>query len=199
MKYVLIVIAGYFLGSINVAIFTSTHILGGDIRRKGSGNAGATNMARVYGFRAALVTLLGDMVKAAASMGLGYLLCGDTGLAAGGIACMAGHCFPVYHGFRGGKGVAVGAAVALMIDWRVFLCCLGVFLLLSFTTKKVSLGSCCAAITAALAAWLFNVSPARIVLAVCGALLVLVQHRGNLQRVFNGTEPDFHAAKGDKN
>ena len=197
MKYILIVIAGYFLGSINVAIFTSTHMLGGDIRRKGSGNAGATNMARVYGFRAALITLLGDMVKAVASMGLGYLLCGDAGLAAGGIACMIGHCFPVYHGFRGGKGVAAGAAVALMIDWRVFLCCLAVFLLLSLTTKKVSLGSCCAAITAALAAWLFSVSPSRIVLAVCGALLVLGQHRENLKRVLEGTEPDFHAAKGE--
>lgn len=197
MEYFLIVIAGYLLGSINVAIFTSTHILGGDIREKGSGNAGATNMARVYGFKAALLTLLGDMVKTVVSIGLGYLLCGDTGLAAGGIACMVGHCFPVYHGFRGGKGVATGAAVALMIDWRVFLCSIGVFLLLSFTTKKVSLGSCSAAITVALTAWLFGACPARIVLAVCGALLVLVQHRGNLRRVLDGTEPDFHAAKSE--
>ena len=197
MKYILIVIAGYFLGSINVAIFTSTHMLGGDIRRKGSGNAGATNMARVYGFKAALLTLLGDMVKTALSTGLGYLLCGDTGLAVGGIACMVGHCFPVYHGFRGGKGVAAGAAAALMIDWRVFLCAVGVFLLLSFTTKKVSIGSCAAAVTVALTAWLFGTGTARIVLAVCAALIVLIQHRANFKRLMDGTEPDFHAAKSE--
>lgn len=110
---------------------------------------------------------------------------------------MVGHCFPVYHSFRGGKGVAVGAAVALMIDWRVFLCSVGVFLLLSFITKKVSLGSCSAAVTVALTAWLFGAGPARIVLAVCGALLVLVQHRRNFKRLIEGTEPDFHAAKSE--
>ncbi len=194
VKYLIIIVAGYLLGSMNMAIFTSK-LMGGDVRNHGSGNPGATNMARIYGMGSALFTLMGDMLKSVAAMWLGYFLCGDTGLAVGGIACMVGHCFPVFHAFHGGKGVAVGGIVGFMIDWRVGLCTVAAFLIISFLTKKVSLGSCSGALAIAASSWLFGMSEARMVLAVVSALIVIVQHRNNLRRVMDGTEPDFKAAK----
>lgn len=194
MKYLIIIVAGYLLGSMNMAIFTSK-LLGGDVRDHGSGNPGATNMARIYGMRSALFTLMGDMLKSVAAIWLGYLLCSEAGFAAGGISCMLGHCFPVFHGFHGGKGVAVGGIVALMIDWRVGLCTVAAFLIVSFLTKKVSLGSCSGAVAIVASSWLLGVGRARRVLAIVSALIVLVQHRNNLRRVIKGTEPDFKAAK----
>ena len=104
LKYLLVIVAGYLLGSISVSVCLSVG-MGRDVRKEGSGNAGATNMARVFGMKAGVITLLGDMVKAALAVLLGYLLLGDMGLMAGGIACIVGHCFPVFHQFKGGKEI----------------------------------------------------------------------------------------------
>lgn len=194
-KYILVAFAGYMLGSLSMSIVLSRTVLGEDVRRKGSGNAGATNMARVYGLKAGVLTLGGDVLKASLSMLIGWLLLGDVGLALGGIASLVGHCFPVYYNFRGGKGVSVGAAVALAIDWRVFLSVVLVFALAAFLSKKVSLGSVCAAVTISIASLIFQVSAARLILAVFGMLLVVFQHRENIKRLINGTEPDFKPAK----
>lgn len=194
-KYILVAFAGYMLGSLSMSIVLSRGVLGEDVRRKGSGNAGATNMARVYGLKAGVLTLGGDVLKASLSMLIGWLLLGDVGLALGGIASLVGHCFPVYYNFRGGKGVSVGAAVALAIDWRVFLSVVLVFALAAFLSKKVSLGSVCAAVTISIASLIFQVSAARLILAVFGMLLVVFQHRENIKRLINGTEPDFKPAK----
>lgn len=194
-KYILVAFAGYMLGSLSMSIVLSRAVLGEDVRRKGSGNAGATNMARVYGLKAGVLTLGGDVLKASLSMLIGWLLLGDVGLALGGIASLVGHCFPVYYNFRGGKGVSVGAAVALAIDWRVFLSVVLVFALAAFLSKKVSLGSVCAAVTISIASLIFQVSAARLILAVFGMLLVVFQHRENIKRLINGTEPDFKPAK----
>lgn len=194
-KYILVAFAGYMLGSLSMSIVLSRAVLGEDVRRKGSGNAGATNMARVYGLKAGVLTLGGDVLKASLSMLIGWLLLGDVGLALGGIASLVGHCFPVYYNFRGGKGVSVGAAVALAIDWRVFLSVVLVFALAAFLSKKVSFGSVCAAVTISIASLIFQVSAARLILAVFGMLLVVFQHRENIKRLINGTEPDFKPAK----
>ena len=113
----IVVVAGYLLGSLSISILLSKNLLGRDVRRHGSGNAGATNMARVFGMHAGLLTLAGDMLKAAAAMLLGFWLLGDTGMALGGVACLLGHCFPVYFKFKGGKAVSAGAAVGLMVSW----------------------------------------------------------------------------------
>lgn len=189
--YILIIIGSYLLGSVSVSIVISRAALGGDVRAKGSGNAGATNMARVFGLGPGLLTLAGDMLKAALSMLAGYLLLGDIGLAAAGMACMLGHCFPVYYGFRGGKGVSVGAAVALALDWRVALLVFAVFAAVAFLSKKVSLGSMCAAAALALGAGAFQLSQPRIALAVFGMCLVILRHHENIRRLLSGTEPDF--------
>lgn len=194
-KYILVASAGYLLGSLSMSIILSRAVLGEDVRRKGSGNAGATNMARVYGLKAGALTLGGDVLKASLSMLIGWLLLGDVGLALGGIASLVGHCFPVYYNFRGGKGVSVGAAVALAIDWRVFLSIVLVFALAAFLSKKVSLGSVCAAVAISIASLIFQVSTPKLILAVFGMLLVVFQHRENIKRLINGTEPDFKPAK----
>ena len=194
-KYILVASAGYLLGSLSMSIILSRAVLGEDVRRKGSGNAGATNMARVYGLKAGALTLGGDVLKASLSMLIGWLLLGDVGLALGGIASLVGHCFPVYYNFRGGKGVSVGAAVALAIDWRVFLSIVLVFALAAFLSKKVSHGSVCAAVAISITSLIFQVSTPKLILAVFGMLLVVFQHRENIKRLINGTEPDFKPAK----
>ena len=191
-------LASYLLGSLSSSIFLSRTAWGKDVREQGSGNAGATNMARVYGWTAGVLTLACDMGKAALSLWLGWKLMGDWGLSVAGMACIIGHCFPVFHEFKGGKGVSVGAALALAIDWRVFVSIVAVFLIVAFLTKKVSAGSVAAALSIIVAALVFHVGTPKLLLAIVGACLVVFQHRGNIQRLINGTEPDFKAAKDKK-
>lgn len=106
MKLVLCTIIAYLLGSVCASIPLSKRCMGEDIRQKGSGNAGATNAARVFGLKAGLVTLALDMAKTVAAMLIGKVLAGVTGEALSGAMCIIGHCFPLYFGFRGGKGVS---------------------------------------------------------------------------------------------
>ena len=146
VKLLIILVLAYLMGSLSSSILLSRGAWGGDVRSKGSGNAGATNMARVYGWAAGVLTLVCDMAKAGLSVWIGWKLMGDWGLALGGIACMAGHCFPLFHEFKGGKGISVGAALGLAIDWRVFVAIVVVFLIVALLTRKVSAGSCAAAV-----------------------------------------------------
>ena len=189
-KYLLVIVAGYLLGSISVSVCLSQG-MGGDVRKQGSGNAGATNMARVYGMKAGVLTLAGDMVKSALAVLLGYLLLDDMGLMAGGAACIIGLCFPAFHGFRGGKGVSVGGLLSLVIDWRVGLLVFGSFGLFAVLSRKVSLGSVCGALAVTVGALIFHVSTPRLILAIIAMCIVIFQHRGNIKRLINGTEPDF--------
>ncbi len=198
LLYPAIFFGAYLLGSLSLSIIVSSRLFGGDIRSKGSGNAGATNMARVYGWSAGLLTLAGDVAKAVVSMMIGNALAGDIGLAVAGVGCILGHCFPAIHGFKGGKGVSVGAAIAFGVDWRVGLTVVGAFLVGALLSKKVSLGSVCGALTITIASLIFGVSVPKLILAVIGMTLVVFRHKANLSRLLAGTEPDFKAAKGQK-
>ena len=198
LKYAAVIVGGYLLGSLSASILLSRTAWGKDVREQGSGNAGATNMARVYGLGAGFLTLGCDMLKAILATWLGSLLLGDAGLAVGGIACMIGHCFPVFHHFKGGKGISVGAALGLMIDWRVFVCIIATFLLVAFLSKKVSLGSIFASLGITVFSLIFHVTTPRLVLAICAMCLAIFQHRGNIRRLILGTEPDFKAARGKR-
>ena len=198
VKYLLIIIGSYALGSISVSIILSRSVLGRDVRRMGSGNAGATNMARVYGMSAGVLTLVGDVLKAVLSMLGGFLLLGDMGLAVAGMACILGHCYPVYYNFRGGKGVSVGAAIALVIDWRVALLVFVTFFAVAVLSKKVSLGSICAALMITVGAMLFQLSEPKLVLAIFAMCMVIMRHYDNILRLLSGVEPDFKPA-GKKN
>ena len=207
IKFLLVILAGYLLGSISFSIWLSK-MLSMDIRRKGSGNAGATNMARTFGWGPGLLTLVGDMVKAVLAMMIGYCMLGgglrgpgelgDWGLMAGGMAVMLGHCFPFMYDFKGGKGVAVGGITSLMVDWRVGIAVFGSFILFALLSKKVSLGSVCGALAISVSALLVHVSTPRLLLAVFAMCVVVFQHRANIQRLIQGTEPDFHAKKKER-
>ncbi len=199
LKYIFIVVCGYLLGSVSISIILS-RMLGTDVRKKGSGNAGATNMARSFGLLAGFATLAGDFLKAVIVMYIGYRLCGDWGLMAAGAACTTGHCFPIFYDFRGGKGISVGAAIGLAIDWRVFIGIVAVFLIAAFLSKKASLGSVCAAVALVILTVVFTalhlIALPRLLLALYAAVLAVFQHRANIKRLSEGTEPDFKAADG---
>ena len=141
LKIIACAALGYFIGSVVWAILISKAVFGEDVRTKGSGNSGATNAARVYGFGFGMLTFLGDLLKGVLACLVGRLILGDAGLAAAGAGCMLGHCFPLYFGFKGGKCVSVGAALALSIDFRIFLTAIAIFLIIALITKFVSLGS----------------------------------------------------------
>jgi glycerol-3-phosphate acyltransferase PlsY len=196
--YILIAIISYLMGSFSFSIFMSKRLAGGDVRKHGSGNAGATNMARVYGMMAGVITMLADMAKAVVAMLLGLWLAGDVGLAIGGAGSILGHCFPVFHHFKGGKGVSVGGALSLLIDWRVGLLVIGVFIIVAVLSKKVSLGSICGGIMCGLGSVLLGVSTPRMLLGLLAMVVVVTRHWENIKRLIKGTEPDFKPAKKTK-
>ncbi|MGN0477952.1 MAG: glycerol-3-phosphate acyltransferase, partial [Hominenteromicrobium sp.] len=147
-------LVGYLLGSISFAIILTRFFAHEDVRDYGSGNAGATNVLRVAGKKASALTFLCDFMKCAASVLIGYYalryVCvqhgideemARLGMYAAGFLCIIGHMYPLYFGFRGGKGVVTAAAMMLLLDWRVFLICLAVFLLTFLWKKTVSLSS----------------------------------------------------------
>ena len=197
MKIILIALIAYLLGSFCASIPLSRRCCGGDVRLYGSGNAGATNMARVYGLKAGLATLLLDMLKTVAAMLLGEYLMGGAGKAVAGAFCIIGHCFPLYFGFRGGKGVSVGAALGLMTGLPVLGIIMAVFFATAAISRKVSLGSVTAAVSLPLASWLTLAGEEIIMMNVFSAALVVFMHRGNISRLIKGTEPDFHPKKTD--
>ena len=197
MKIILIALIAYLLGSFCASIPLSRRCCGGDVRLYGSGNAGATNMARVYGLKAGLATLLLDMLKTVAAMLLGEYFLGSAGKAVAGAFCIIGHCFPLYFGFRGGKGVSVGAALGLMTGLPVLGIIMAVFFATAAISRKVSLGSVTAAVSLPLASWLTFAGEEIIMMNVFSAALVVFMHRGNISRLIKGTEPDFHPKKTD--
>lgn len=189
----LLAIVSYILGCVSLSIIVSKKIFGADVRGMGSGNAGATNMARSFGLSAGIVTLLADASKAAIAMVIGKLLLGDLGLAICGTASVLGHCFPVFYGFKGGKGVSVGAAIAFAIDWKVGLFVVVCFAVVAVLTRRVSPASIAACVGIVIACLLFHVSTPKLVMAVFAAILVVYRHKDNIKRLIAGTEPEFKA------
>ena len=193
----LIAVAGYLLGTLNGAILISKWFLKEDVREHGSGNAGLTNFFRSYGGAVTLFVLAIDVLKtvAAALLG-GWLLwlfgCGELGRMLGGAFTVVGHMFPVFFQFRGGKGILCCAALAGVMDWRVLLAILAVFILVLALTRYVSLGSClCALLYAPAFAWRFPDNLPVILIALALALAALFMHRENIRRLLHGTENRF--------
>lgn len=134
-------VLGYVIGSVNAAVIITKYILKSDVRERGSKNAGAANVTRVFGPVAGGCTLLLDMAKVMLVMWLGGVIAGETGTATAAIACLTGHCFPIFFGFKGGKAVAVTAGIGLYMDWRLFLICIGIYLLAFLIKKTASIAS----------------------------------------------------------
>ncbi len=202
--WVLCALSAYLLGSLNSAIIISRYKFNQDIRTFGSGNAGLTNMHRVYGKDGALLTLAGDIGKQVASILVGILLLGQTGAYIAGAFCMLGHIFPVYYRFKGGKGVLTAATMILLIDPMIFLVLFVVFALVLFITRYVSLSSIIAAITypaavqvASMARTGNSASLFEIIFALFIGCMVIFMHRSNIYRIFNNQESKFSFRKKD--
>lgn len=183
---------GYLLGCLNGAILISRIFKHEDVREKGSGNAGLTNFLRNYGGGITVLVVVIDMGKVFLAGWLAALLCPEQKELAkmlAGVMAMTGHMFPVFFGFRGGKGILSGGAVALMMDWRIFAIGIGIFLLVVVLTHYVSLGSVLAATAfGILFAVFFPGQPPVYCLGVVIALLAIYMHRGNISRLLRGEE-----------
>lgn len=199
LRLVCCVLLGYLLGSVNGAILISQLKTHEDVRSKGSGNAGLTNFFRTCGGWATLLVILIDVGKAVlAGLLAGLLLPSDVtlGKMVAGFAVQVGHIFPIFFGFRGGKGVLCSAAVAAMLDWRIFAIAFPLFLIVVALTRLVSLGSVVAIITyAILFVVFFRRRPEIWLLAVAMSLLAIFMHRGNIVRLLHGVEPKLGASK----
>ena len=202
--YIIIAVIAYLIGSINFSIILRKRMAGFDIREKGSGNAGTTNMLRAVGKKAAVITLICDILKGVVSILIAVLagkivkyLDNSLLVQLAGIFVITGHTFPVFFKFKGGKGIATALGVLLMINWQIGLICLIFALVLMALTKMVSVGSIAAAILfPILVAFIdqnyivqtSNSNWSYLVFSIIVALLVIFNHRANVQRILNGTE-----------
>ncbi len=180
--------SSYLLGSFNSAIVICFLTLHKDIRAYGSGNAGLTNAYRTMGAQKTAAVLLGDIIKTIIAVLIGGILIGPVGKLIAGIFVILGHVFPVYFGFRGGKGVLAGATMLAMFDWRIFLIALALFLLSVAATRWVSFGSILGAISFPITTWLYYQDIVLTVIAAGMSLSVIFLHRANIKRLLNGTE-----------
>ena len=189
--FAIIAVCAYLLGSLSFAIIVSKLTLGKDIRNYGSGNAGLTNSYRTMGAKKTLLVLLGDIAKGAAAVSIGMVLAGPVGKLTAGIFVILGHMFPLYFGFKGGKGVLVGAVMLAFFDWRVFGIAFLLFLLSVIATKWISLGSILGAISFPITTWGFYHDPVLTAMAFGMAAVVVFMHRSNIGRIIHGKENKF--------
>ena len=200
--YIIIAIIAYAIGSINFSVIISRKYAGFDVREKGSGNAGSTNMLRSVGKKAAAVTLLCDILKGVIAILIAVVIgdivkSSDKALLVqiAGIAVVIGHTFPIFFEFKGGKGVATSLGVLLMTNWQIGLICLVFAIVIMACTKMVSMGSVGAAILfPVLTLFISN----HFIVEASGfkyffysiilAAIVAFNHRENIRRILNGTE-----------
>lgn len=203
--YIIVAIIAYLIGSVNFSVLISKKMAGFDVREKGSGNAGTTNMLRSVGKKAAAITLLCDILKGVVSIVIAIIV-GNVAknldrellLQIAGIAVVLGHTFPIFFGFKGGKGVATSLGVLLMSNWQIGLICLVFAVVLMALTRMVSLGSCAAAVLFPVLTLFINQhytvltdgKSGRVyfVYSVILAIIVLYNHRSNIKRILSGTE-----------
>ncbi len=196
--YIIVGIIAYLIGSINFSVLISKKMAGFDVREKGSGNAGTTNMLRSVGKKAAAITLVCDILKGVISIVIAIIvgniaknLDRELLLQIAGIAVVLGHTFPIFFGFKGGKGVATSLGVILMSNWQIGLICLVFALVLMALTRMVSLGSCGAAVLFPVLTLFINQhytvltdgKSGRVyfVYSVILAIIVLYNHRSNIK------------------
>lgn len=203
MRPVLVLIAAYLLGSIPFGYLVVRAKEGADVRATGSGGTGATNVSRRAGKLAGVVTLLLDALKGALAVLLArWLLTDDFGVnwwvAVASFLAVLGHCFPIWLGFRGGKGVATGVGVFLSLYPLAVACAAVVFIIVVALTRYVSLGSILATAAFPLFVWLLSLSfnqradlaPVITAAIIAGALIILMHH-ANIGRLLRGTESKF--------
>jgi len=184
-----LVLLGYLIGSLSTAVLVGRLLGMADPRTQGSGNPGATNMLRLGGRKAGAVTLLGDMAKGVAAVLVAWALnAPPTVLALVGLAAFLGHLYPVFFGFRGGKGVATFLGVLLGLYWVVGLATVGTWLVMAAIFRISSLSALVAAVLAPLYFWWLHPEPAFIAVAAVMTALLFWRHRDNIRRLLGGTE-----------
>ena len=186
-------VLAYLLGSISCAIILGRVKYHDDIRRHGSGNAGATNTLRAFGKGAAALVFAGDFFKGWLAVCLGGLIAGTSGRLAAGLFVVLGHIFPVFFSFKGGKGVATAAGVILAVRPPVLGVLLLLFILVTAVSRMVSLGSIFVAAAYPIVTWILSGlagerSAAEIALSVAMGALVVFMHRANIARLLRGEE-----------
>ena len=213
ISYVLMALIAYFIGSVNFSVLISKKFAGFDVREKGSGNAGSTNVLRTVGKRAAVLTLVCDILKGIVavliSLLVGVIAKNSSKAILVEIAALfvvIGHTYPIFFGFKGGKGVATSLGIILIINWKIGLICLIFALALMAITRIVSLGSISAAILFAIlvvflrdSSYIVEYDASFILFGLLLAGLVIFNHRSNVKRIFSGTENRLSFKKAGNN
>ena len=188
-KWILLAILGYLIGNIESAVLLSRGMYHEDVRSRGSGNAGSTNMLRVYGLKAGIVTFIGDFLKGVVAVVVGRLICGSTGGYIAGLFAVVGHDFPVLFNLRGGKGVATSLAVIWLVSPFTAAIATLVGCTLIWITRFVSLGSMVGIVLfSAVTIAISPDDPALVILCSALSVLVLIRHYENIGRLMRGTE-----------
>ena len=196
IPYLIVIIISYLLGSISFSIIFGKKFAGIDVRDKGSGNAGTTNVLRTVGKRAAFFTLVCDVLKGVVAIVIAILISKiwkdineDLIKYLAGLFVILGHTFPIFFEFRGGKGVATALGVLIMLDYKIGLICLIFALIIMVFTRFVSLGSIMAAVLyPILTIFLVEFKIEKLVLSILIGAMVIFNHRENIKRLKNGTE-----------
>ncbi len=212
VAYVIMVLIAYLIGSINFSVIISKKMAGFDVREKGSGNAGSTNVLRTVGKKAAIITLICDILKGIVSICIALMISkiakeqsASILVELAALFVVIGHTFPIFFDFKGGKGVATSLGVILIINWKIGLICLVFALILMVITRMVSLGSISAAVLFAVLtlfirdSYIVDYDASFILFGILLAVLVIFNHRSNLKRIISGTENKLSFSKKSEN
>jgi glycerol-3-phosphate acyltransferase PlsY len=194
-SFYLMLLASYLSGAIPTGVVLTKLVGASDIRNAGSGNIGATNVYRVAGKKLGIMTLVGDALKGAVPVLIAINILALTDIQVGAVAAAAfiGHCYPVYLGFKGGKGVATALGVFLVLSPLSVLGAFAIFALLLWKWRYVSLGSISAAAAIPLLVYFIEGNRAMVGTTMFISLVVIIRHHQNIQRLLNGTENRFKA------
>lgn len=208
LLFAAVAIVSYLLGSLSSSVIFSKLLGKGDLREKGSGNAGLTNAVRTGGFGVAVLTLIGDVLKGVGAVHISKLLMSYStvddavywGMNIAMVCVVLGHIFPLYFGFRGGKGVLTAASVIAVVDWRVFSVIIIVFLIVFLIKGIVSLASISAAVVLPLVSALFTYPDFKYscLFAFAVSAIVILSHSSNIERLIDGEEKKLFHKKGNK-
>lgn len=211
IKLVIVAIISYLLGSCNFGVIISKSLKKEDIRESGSGNAGTTNMMRTYGKTLGILTIIGDIAKVFVAIWIAFKIMSveETKMifdrisdnpqyvlkSFAGLFAVAGHIFPCFFKFKGGKGVATSGGMVIMIDWRIALILFAIFVLTILITRYVSLGSIIMAVLYPVFMGLFHKDAGLVIISLVFTLIVVTAHRENIKKLINHTENKIGSKK----
>jgi glycerol-3-phosphate acyltransferase PlsY len=185
---IFLIVVGYLLGSIPSGLIAGKLISGVDIREHGSGNLGGTNAFRVLGVKGGLIVTSADIIKGIIPAYIGLTWMGELGAIIAGSSAIFGHAYPLFAGLRGGKSVATGAGVFLVLMPYAIAIAAIVFFITLFTTQYVSLASILGALALVIASIVLKQSSWKIIVSILVVIFVIYRHRGNIKRLLYGTE-----------